>query len=301
MYLKKHFKNCHTRLLVKRIIFFISLTILLLSGIFIYKNQVECIVKTYKIADASLFNQSPGKNMEINLDGKSFGYAMPVLFNDTELSRTVSYCSTDFSRVLAICCWVRQKLVFGNDHIHYYFWTPAKILHDAQNGKKFVCDGYARLAATSAQEYGIPSRVVWMKHHTTSEFYCRDLGKWVLVDPTLGFYLQQNNHLLSLTEILSCYHVGQNPKIVFYCKNDNKYPVFDKTSVMGMFSKESLVYVYSGENTEKGNLYSLCLNFKMSEGMHYVFPGSIHFKQYHEILKIDKFFIFFSCLIFFVI
>jgi len=273
----------------KRLII-VGLAFLIIFGISAVKmiKSPLLLVKVISIGDASVFNQKPDSEMDVNIKNTTFNYKFPVLLSKDKfkgLNKEIKTSDLELTKVIKICRWVREKLSFGDDSIHYYFWQPEVVLRDSR-GKKFLCDGYARLSASVAQNFRIPSRVIWLSGHVVPEFYLSDLEKWVMVDPTHGYYLKSEKVVLSTTQIISSFEKEKMPKRVDFgdeVKNDE--PASTLKGIIPVYTNK-FTFAFSGENTEKGIRYSLFHELKFSRGLQYKESGSPNLEMQGKVMRI---------------
>ncbi|MCX8082652.1 MAG: transglutaminase domain-containing protein [bacterium] len=265
----RFFSNWYRKKKEKRIIFVTYLSILLCSIYFTIKNPL-LLVRIISIDDYKVFNQGPDQQMKIQVKNKVFDYKFPVILNKHELTFLnidVEKNTSTFVKVINICKSVRNSLKFGDDKVHYYYWEPHLILKDMKR-YRFLCDGYARLAASIAQSYGIPSRVLWLKGHVTSEFYISEFDKWVLIDPSFGLYFSSNNIPLSTTEVIHAYENNHPPEISFFNNKTDEEPIPSITKLTSALTNR-FTFVFSGENTQKGIRYTILKEKHLPLGLQY--------------------------------
>ncbi len=148
----------------------------------ILKNPIY-FAKIIPVSEKDVLNRPPLKDMSAYLHGKEVSYKLPVLLKEETLSEVKPFIGNskkDFDRIIGINLWVREKLKFGDNFRHYFFWTPEEVIRDAENGHTFFCDAYARLAAAAAQSIGICARVFWLDGHVVPSFYVSEMRKWVM-------------------------------------------------------------------------------------------------------------------------
>lgn len=110
----------------------------------------------------------------------------------------------DFARARRLMHWVRSRWNHGYDHAQVDDDLDAlKLLDAAKRGCRFSCGNYAQTFVQCCLAVGILARRLSLNRreadfphgfegnygHSVSEAYCRELGKWVLLDCDLnGFY-----------------------------------------------------------------------------------------------------------------
>ncbi len=55
--------------------------------------------------------------------------------------------------------------------------------------------------AAACQAVGIPARVIELNGHVVPEAFLRETGRWIMVDPTLGYYLTRTECLSQLLKL----------------------------------------------------------------------------------------------------
>jgi len=264
----------------------VFLTIFSISTIKII-NSPLFFVKVISIKDASVFDRKPDSEMNVNVKDITFNYKFPVLLGKDklkELNKKIKISDSKLTEVIEICKWVREKLSFGNDTTHYYFWNPEVVLRNARK-EKFLCDGYARLSACVAQNFEIPSRVIWLGGHVIPEFYLSDKEKWIMVDPTYGYYLKSGKVVLSTTQIISSFEKGKMPKMVSFRNEKDDEPVSSLKEIIPIYTNK-FTFVFSGENTEKGIKCSILHELKFPIGLQYKEKDSPNLEIQGKIMRI---------------
>jgi len=111
--------------------------------------------------------------------------------------------------VLVIANWVRDILQFGKSDYTGGTYLIEEILVQSKNKDVSVlCDSYSRLFAIACQSLDIPARIVELEGHVVTEVFVREIGKWVMIDPTFAYYVTKGTDPLSVVEIITCYKEG---------------------------------------------------------------------------------------------
>ncbi|HNS32879.1 MAG TPA: hypothetical protein PKN36_07900 [bacterium] len=257
----------------------ISVILFSSTCIILLKNPVY-FASIISVSSNDVFNKIPDKEMSVLFNGKRFCYKFPVLLKkdfEVELKKYIGHHPADLNKTLIVNLWVREKLKFGINKTHYLYWQPQKVLMDIKKDNLFLCDTYARLAAAAAQTIGITSRVLWLGGHVVPEFYIPEIKKWVMVDPTYGYYMEFENMPLSVTEIIACYRKGQYPrKIVF--RDFKRVDMTVKRNIIqdtiADIYTNGFTIVFDGENTEKGIKYSVLSEKRIPLYMQYLEENS---------------------------
>lgn len=121
---------------------------------------------------------------------------------------------SDFERARRLRIWTRERWQHGYDQLSDPRDAVA-ILEAVAAGKVFNCFYSATVFSQACLAVGLPARVVAILHrccdypvgrrqnfgHTTVEVYCRELGKWVVMDPDRNAHYERAGELLSATDL----------------------------------------------------------------------------------------------------
>jgi hypothetical protein len=118
-----------------------------------------------------------------------------------------------------------------------------------------LCDRYANYFAAACQAGGIPARVIELNGHVVPEAFLRDAGHWVMIDPTLGYYLTREGMALSVAEIINSYKNGNEIEAVVFAVergDDSLYREADESTLRGIYLNGCTVV--SNQQLERGQI-----------------------------------------------
>ena len=128
---------------------------------------------------------------------------------------------TDFQRARRLMNWVRGRWNHGYDHACVDDQGDAlKLIAAGAKGKRFSCGNYAATFVQCCLCVGLPARRLSIRRketdfphgcqgnhgHVVSEAYCRDLGKWVLLDADLNAFYKVDGTPASALELHRSWH-----------------------------------------------------------------------------------------------
>lgn len=224
----------------------------ILVGEVYYLKMLPCsFVKIYYTSKPEIFNRMPTDAMTVELDGYSFNYRIPHSlkqdsFKDVKVLIPNNNLDTIYSLII-IANWVRSKLKFGIPNYNSDEILVEDILNDSKNRDLSVlCDSYTRLFVITCQWLGIPARIIELRGHLVPEAFIRKIDKWVMIDPTHGYYMSKDSELLSVAEMIVYYRKGiRLTPIVFVkekvddCLYGTEYEVKLKEIYLNGFTKVS--------------------------------------------------------------
>jgi transglutaminase-like putative cysteine protease len=112
-------------------------------------------------------------------------------------------------RVLLIARWIRSTVQFAGGTGYTPQGKPEDYLGDGKKGVvRGLCDFYSRLFVITCQELGIPARIIELDGHVVAEAFLQETARWVMIDPTFGYYMLRGNDPLSVVELIQCYRHG---------------------------------------------------------------------------------------------
>lgn len=131
----------------------------------------------------------------------------------------VAGAGSDFTRARRIKTWVRRRWNHGYDDVPHAV-DALDYLAAARVGKSFACGKYAFTFVQCCLAIGVPARTVIIKHgdagfpydrpgnsaHVISEAYCRELGKWVVLDADLNGFYHRDGEPVGALEIHQAWH-----------------------------------------------------------------------------------------------
>ena len=192
------------------------------------KSLPGSLVRIYYTHDCGDFNKPPSADMTALYDGYVFDYRIPLSMSDGDSAeireRWKDRKQENMGMVIDIAAWVRAKMSFGKDSGS----ALNNSAHDFQSAShrkenRGLCDRYARYFAEACQKAGIPARVIELNGHVVPEAFLRESGRWIMVDPTLGYYILSEGTPLSVVEIISAYRTGKQtaPAIFAAARGDD--------------------------------------------------------------------------------
>lgn len=170
-------------------------------------------VRIYYTSELKDFSNPPTKKMTVEIDGYEFSYSIPHKLkgnNLQEIEHLINGRDLDtIGKVIIIANWVRGKLKYGDQECSDYKYLVGDILSSSKNMDFIVlCNIYARLFVIACQSIDIPARIIELEGHVVPEAFVVGVGKWVMIDPTFGYYISKNNEPLSVVEMIECYKKG---------------------------------------------------------------------------------------------
>ena len=197
---------------------------ILLGEIYYLKLLPYSFVSVYRTSDIMEFNRVPTQEMTVDIDGYDFHYRIPHRIHDDrfrqmkQLTKNGGLKTMDCAIILSN--WVRSQLLFGKPDYNSEEILLDDIINESKNNDlNVLCDSYARLFVLAAQALGIPARIVELSGHVVPEAFIREMGKWVMIDPTNGYYLSKNGKPLSVAEIILCYREGISPASTVFAES----------------------------------------------------------------------------------
>ena len=179
-----------------------------------YLKTLPCsFVRVYYTSDLGEFNKPPTEEMTVEIDRYIFSYRIPHRMkqdNIKEVKDSIHNKGLDtIDSLIMIANWVRSKLKFGRQDYSCNKFLVEEILSDAKNKDLSVlCDSYSRLFVIACQSLGIAARILELGGHIVPEVFIRGKNKWVMIDPTNGYYVSKGNELLSVVEMINGYKKG---------------------------------------------------------------------------------------------
>jgi len=176
-----------------------------------YLKTLPCsFVRVYSTSDPKEFNTPPTEAMTVEIDGYVFDYTIPHRItqnNFKEIKDLLPHNSSEsIDSLLTVANWVRSKLKFGKlDCSGGKFLVEEIISNPRHKTLTVLCDSYARLFVITCQSLGIPARILELEGHIVPEAFIRKIGKWVMIDPTNGYYMAKDGDPLSVVGIINSY------------------------------------------------------------------------------------------------
>ena len=199
---------------VKTGIIILTIVFGILLGEIYYLKILPCsFVRIYYTSETKEFNKAPTEEMTVEINGYGFNYRIPHQIKDDRFKEIKDLANNDslstIDSVIMISNWVRSKLQFGKPDYNSDEILVDDIINESRNNVlKVLCDSYARLFVITAQMLGIPSRIVELRGHIVPEAFIREIGKWIMIDPTNGYYISKDGEPLSVAEMIVYYRKG---------------------------------------------------------------------------------------------
>ena len=208
----------HNLFMVLKMIMKVKLRVIILVLIFCgivlevyYLKTLPCsFVNIHYISELKDFNNAPATPLSIEIEGYVFSYYIPhKLGNDSVrlLNDHIKHSDQDgIDTVIIIANWTREKLKFGRPNYNNRDIVVEEIVNNSTDKDvNVLCNSYARLFAIACQSLGIPARIIELNGHVVPETFLREMNKWVMIDPTYGYYMAKDNEPLSVVEIIYYY------------------------------------------------------------------------------------------------
>lgn len=201
------------------------------------------LVRVYYTEDSDVFNQFPTVEMTAEFDGYLFDYRIADTVSrdaERELRNVIHRAQpADMQLLINIAAWVRTRMSFGksvgSDGPKSDDAAQRTFIGGTNRG---LCDRYANTFAAACQTLGIPARVIELNGHVVAEAFLRKSGQWVMVDPTLGYYLTSEGKALSVTQIIGLYDNGDQPEAAVFAAardDDSLYRAADESTLRGIY------------------------------------------------------------------
>jgi transglutaminase-like putative cysteine protease len=178
------------------------------------KTLPGSFVRVHYAHEVNDFNQPPTEAMTVARDGTVFDYRIPhTIQQDTfdEITEAIQETPLDsMERVLLVAQWVRSTVQFAGGIGYTTPGRPEEHLGDVNTDVvRGLCDFYSRLFVITCQELGIVARIIELDGHVVPEAFLQETARWVMIDPTFGYYMLRGNDPLSVVELIQCYRSGR--------------------------------------------------------------------------------------------
>lgn len=258
------------------------------------KSLPGSLVRVYYTEDSNDFNKPPADDMTAEFDGYLFHYRIALRLSDdaeSEIRNVLKdWQQADMKMLIDIAAWVRTRMSFGNNG-----GSDNRKSSDAaqpsQIGVEYsgLCDRYANYFAAACQAVGIPARVIELNGHVVPEAFLREAGRWVMVDPTLGYYLTYEGVLLSVADIISAYRNGHQPEAAVFAEgrgDDSLYRAADESTLRGIYLN-SFTVVSNQQLGQQQILNYLVTTFSLPIAkLQYIDSNSIKIGRKESILRL---------------
>jgi hypothetical protein len=270
-----------------------AIVVIIIIQAWYLKSLPGSLVRVYYARDMSDFNKAPADDMTVVFDGYRFDYRIAFRLNDGEQGEIGDLLKNrdqaDMQRLIDAATWVRKKMSFGESG-----GSQSKQSTDSvQPATRSVvmsglCDRYANYFAAACQAGGIPARVIELNGHVVPEAFLRDAGRWVMVDPTLGYYMVREEIPLSVAEIISVYNTGDTPKAVVFAAargDDSLYSAADESTLRAIY-RNGFTVVSNQQLGRQQILSSLATSFSLPVAkVQYVDGHSIKIGRKEHLLR----------------
>jgi hypothetical protein len=220
-----------------------AILLMIIIQVLYLKSLPGSLVRVYYTGDSNDFNKPPADDMTAEYDGYLFNYRIAIRLSDEAEREIIDVLKdrkqADMQMLIDIAAWVRKRMSFeksgGSDDP-----TKRDAAHPSPTGgeNRGLCDRYASYFAAASQAVGIPARVLELNGHVVAEAFLREAGRWIMVDPTLGYYLTHEGEPLSVAEIISSYKNGNQPKAAVFAAtrgDDSLYSTADESTLRGIY------------------------------------------------------------------
>jgi len=204
------------------------------------KSLPGSLVRVYYTEDVDDFNKAPAADMTVLYDGYVFDYRMPLSISEgdsTAIQEVVrDRKQADMTMLTHIAEWVRTKMTFGSSGATAITGSADAV--QSPSSRSGLCDRYARYFAAACQSAGIPARIIELNGHVVPEAFLRESGRWIMVDPTLGYYISSDGVPLSVAEIINAYRKGRQTKAAVFASergDDSIYRTADEKSLQEIY------------------------------------------------------------------
>ena len=212
----------------KGVIILAAVTFLLAMQIYYLMRLPGSLVRVYYTAEIDDFNRPPTDELTVQFDGALFDYSIPHRIEQhafQELSAALEGDTTNsLEKVIGIARWVRERMHFGErDYSAFAIEADDLIKTEGGVGLRGWCDLYSRLFVIACQSLKIPARIIELDGHVVAEAFIKGLKRWVMIDPTFGYYVTSAGEPRSVGDLIKCYRQGDaiSPVIFVEGKEDD--------------------------------------------------------------------------------
>ena len=198
------------------------------------------LVRVYYTEDVDDFNKPPAADMTALYDGYVFDYRIPLSMTAEDMIEIKHMVrdrkQADMTVLIQMAAWVRTKMTFGNSGETAITGSADAV--QSPSSRSGLCDRYARYFAAACQSAGIPARIIELNGHVVPEAFLRESGRWIMVDPTLGYYISSDGVPLSVAEIINAYRKGRQTKAAVFASergDDSIYRTADEKSLQEIY------------------------------------------------------------------
>jgi hypothetical protein len=270
-----------------------ALVIIIIIQTLYLKSLPGSLVRIYYARDISDFNRTPAEDMTVAFGGYPFDYRTSMKLSDDaegEIRELLNEGNQpDRQMLIDIANWVRGRMSFGKSGGFDAEQGADAALSPTLSGEpRGLCDRYANYFAAACQAAGIPARVIELDGHVVPEAFLRDTGRWVMVDPTLGYCLTREGVPLSVAEIISAYKNGNQPEAAVFAAvrgDDSLYRDADESTLREIYLNGFTV-VSNQQLTQQKILHYIAKHFSLPIAkVQYVDNNSIKLGRKEFILR----------------
>jgi len=195
------------------IILAVVMTVLLAAQMYYLKRLPGSLVRVYSTPEIDDFNKPPTQEFTVTLGGTLFDYRIPHRIEQYAFKNLAAAVLGDTAdkmvQAIAIARWVRDRMYFGErDYSAFEIEAEDLLGAPGSDGLPGWCDLYSRLFVIACQALRIPARIIELDGHVVPEVFIGDLNRWVMIDPTFGYYVISGGKPLSVAELIRCYREG---------------------------------------------------------------------------------------------
>ena len=216
---------------------------ILIGELYYLKTLPGSFVRVYYTSDKKEFNKPPSQEMTVTVDRYVFDYRIPHSTRRDKLREVKALIHADkmesIENAVTIAKWVREKLKFGTpDYSDGRYLVEETLGAKGSNDFSVLCDSYSRLFVIACQSMSILSRIVELEGHIVPEVFIEEQGRWIMIDPTNGYYLTKDGAPLSVVAIINCYRkdIPMTPVIFAEGKGDDcLYKANDESTLKNVY------------------------------------------------------------------
>jgi len=209
------------------VIILAAVTVSLAMLIYYLISLPGSLVRVYYTQEIEDFNRTPTESLTVQFDGVLFDYTIPHRVEQhafQELAAALEVDSDDLSKAIHVARWVRAKMHFGErDYSVFAIGADDLSREGERDSLRGWCDLYSRLFVIACQGLKIPARIVELDGHVVAEAFIKERGRWVMIDPTFGYYVTSGGIPLSVVDLIRCYRDGEalSPVVFVAGKEDD--------------------------------------------------------------------------------
>jgi len=209
------------------VIILAAVTVLLAMLIYYLISLPGSLVRVYYTQEIEDFNRTPTEALTVQFDGVLFDYTIPHRIEQhafQELAATLEGDTDDLGKAIHVALWVRAKMHFGErDYSVFAIGAEDLSKEGERDSLRGWCDLYSRLFVIACQGLKIPARILELDGHVVAEAFIKEGERWVMIDPTFGYYVTSGGTPLSVVDLIRCYRDGDalSPVVFVEGKEDD--------------------------------------------------------------------------------